>query len=271
VIEISLTPRLQELAETVKKEHALAGASVSDALAHALAAGTALIEAKAAVAHGEWLVWLKVHATIPERTAQRYMGLAEKHMRPRPSPRAPKPYHLPESKSDMMADLTAMRSLTHQVKASERMRADLAELAQAAVLDEMEAAEEITTRSRWRNPSRRGKLQGSPTFTQVDVAAVSAVLNGYENDLEIVWRGIPKLTAQPDGGPREERAYAVRDGDGYLILARVAYATMSEQTCKHGVEGPQIVTPVLTPSEIGAVCAAVNGEHGQGHILALPW
>ena len=94
--------------------------------------------------------------------------------------------------------------------------------------------------------------------------AQTAVLNGYENDLEIVWRGIPKRTAQPDGGPREERSYAIQVGDGYLILARAAWATMSEQTCKHGVEGPQIVTPVLTPSEIGAVCAAVNGEHGWG-------
>jgi hypothetical protein len=49
---------------------------------HAIAAGHALIEAKALVAHGEWLAWVKEHCGFSERTAQIYMRLAEKGVDP---------------------------------------------------------------------------------------------------------------------------------------------------------------------------------------------
>jgi hypothetical protein len=55
---------------------------------HAVAAGKLLIEAKAQIPHGQWLMWLREHVQIPERTAQRYMEVA------------------PWAKSDTMADLT---------------------------------------------------------------------------------------------------------------------------------------------------------------------
>jgi hypothetical protein len=57
---------------------------ISDALlatrrttAHFVAAGEALIEAKELVAHGEWLAWLQDKFNLTDRTARRYMRVAQ--------------------------------------------------------------------------------------------------------------------------------------------------------------------------------------------------
>ena len=67
---------LSDLATEINTHHEQAQANAKRAIEHALKAGEYLIEAKAAVAHGEWLPWLKEHTEIPERTAQHYMRLA---------------------------------------------------------------------------------------------------------------------------------------------------------------------------------------------------
>jgi hypothetical protein len=67
------------------------------ALAHAIAAGELLIEAKGRLMHGRWLPWLHEHCQIPERTAQLYMKLAR---------------HAPELKSATVADLTVRAAIT---------------------------------------------------------------------------------------------------------------------------------------------------------------
>ena len=51
--------------------------------------------AKGRMEHGEWLPWLKQNCGVPERTAQRYMRLADGSSRPDT-----------RRKSDTMADLT---------------------------------------------------------------------------------------------------------------------------------------------------------------------
>ena len=43
----------------------------------AMEAGDLLTKAKAAVAHGEWAQWLEVNCKLSDRTARRYMALAE--------------------------------------------------------------------------------------------------------------------------------------------------------------------------------------------------
>lgn len=48
-----------------------------DIVQRAIAVGENLIVAKAKVPHGQWLSWLKDKCTLEERTAQRYMKLAE--------------------------------------------------------------------------------------------------------------------------------------------------------------------------------------------------
>ena len=45
--------------------------------AHYRAAGELLLQAKAALKHGEWLPWLKRHFALTPREAQRYLALAK--------------------------------------------------------------------------------------------------------------------------------------------------------------------------------------------------
>jgi Protein of unknown function (DUF3102) len=67
---------LADLAARIKAEHQATLAALKSSLGHAMAAGDLLIEAKARVKHGEWLLWFAEHCAIPERTAQTYMRLA---------------------------------------------------------------------------------------------------------------------------------------------------------------------------------------------------
>lgn len=71
-----MSNRLPILAAEIRQAHADVQAAVMAAAKKAIDAGSALIEAKEAVAHGEWLRFL-AEIGIPERTAQRYMQLAQ--------------------------------------------------------------------------------------------------------------------------------------------------------------------------------------------------
>ena len=67
---------LTDLRERLKAEHAAVGKALKTSLAHAMAAGDILIEAKVQLGkHGEWLPWLE-SCGLSERTSQRYMRLA---------------------------------------------------------------------------------------------------------------------------------------------------------------------------------------------------
>ncbi len=70
-----MSNRLPILAAEIRKAHAGVEDAARTAAEHAIEAGTALIEAKALVKHGEWLPWLKEHCEISERTAQLYMKI----------------------------------------------------------------------------------------------------------------------------------------------------------------------------------------------------
>ena len=49
---------------------------------HAIEAGRLLVDAKAAVAHGEWSAWLKANCSLGERSAQRYMQIFRSGLNP---------------------------------------------------------------------------------------------------------------------------------------------------------------------------------------------
>jgi len=66
---------LDALAKEVCKHLQASATAAQNFLEHALAAGDALIRAKAQVKHGEWLPWLK-SCGLGEDTAERYMKLA---------------------------------------------------------------------------------------------------------------------------------------------------------------------------------------------------
>jgi hypothetical protein len=74
--EIDRSNSLADLAARIKAEHEATSDALKGAVAHAMAAGDLLIEAKAQVPHGQWLPWLRDHCNVSERMAQRYIRLA---------------------------------------------------------------------------------------------------------------------------------------------------------------------------------------------------
>jgi Protein of unknown function (DUF3102) len=75
--ELAGSNSLPDLAARIRIEHRAASDKLSEALAHAMAAGDLLIEAKALVPHGGWLPWLAANVEISDRTAQVYMRAAK--------------------------------------------------------------------------------------------------------------------------------------------------------------------------------------------------
>lgn len=74
----ALSNSLCDLAARFKVEHRACIDAMRDSVAHAIAAGEILIEAKAQLKHGQWLPWLKEHCgDVAERTAQLYMRAAK--------------------------------------------------------------------------------------------------------------------------------------------------------------------------------------------------
>lgn len=67
---------LINIAADIRREHQAAQACAGQAVEHAKRAGELLVEAKAAVPHGEWLPWLTTNVAFSERTAQGYMRIA---------------------------------------------------------------------------------------------------------------------------------------------------------------------------------------------------
>src|SRR5215469_4422868 len=56
---------LSELARRIDAEHGAVATALCSALAHAIAAGKLLIEAKAKVRHGQWLKWIEANCSVP--------------------------------------------------------------------------------------------------------------------------------------------------------------------------------------------------------------
>src|SRR4051812_39670335 len=71
--EVSLTT----LASEINAQHEQAETASRDALAHAKHAGELLIKAKARIAHGNFLPWVRSHFAGTPRTAQHYMKVVK--------------------------------------------------------------------------------------------------------------------------------------------------------------------------------------------------
>jgi Protein of unknown function (DUF3102) len=69
------------LAARIDAEHAAVGQALQTALAHAIAAGELLNEAKRQVKHGEWQPWLEANCSVPALTARHYVALARRRKR----------------------------------------------------------------------------------------------------------------------------------------------------------------------------------------------
>lgn len=67
----------QNLAAEINKSCELAHDKADEAIGYAMQAGKLLLEAKAAVPHGDWLSWMRTNLTVTPRQAQRYMRIAQ--------------------------------------------------------------------------------------------------------------------------------------------------------------------------------------------------
>ena len=70
-------PEITALAADINAEHERAFGKATEALEHARRAGELLLQAKAAVGHGEWLPWVEANCKFSVRTAQGYIRLAQ--------------------------------------------------------------------------------------------------------------------------------------------------------------------------------------------------
>jgi hypothetical protein len=98
-IEARPVVTLSDLAERIRAEHALCREAMQGGLAHAVAAGRLLLEARAQCPHGAWGAWLREHCELSARSAQGYMRIARS---------------LPEGDPQRVAHLS-LRSALHQL------------------------------------------------------------------------------------------------------------------------------------------------------------
>jgi hypothetical protein len=115
--DLARSNSLTDLAARIVAEHQAVTAAAKRGAAHAMAAGDLLIEAKDQVPHGQWLLWLRDHCSMSERTAQLYMRMA----RARPEI---------EANPQRVADLSLRGAMA--VIAPDESEAALAELAASA-------------------------------------------------------------------------------------------------------------------------------------------
>jgi hypothetical protein len=89
---------ISDLVTQINGHHREAQAALNSGVEHALEAGRLLLEAKAAMRHGDWEAWIAAHCRFSERTARGYMRIAT---------------HWPElqSKRQRAADLSAREAL----------------------------------------------------------------------------------------------------------------------------------------------------------------
>ena len=90
--ETSVADQLDQLKEQINEHHAKFEASVRTSLEHARDTGEALLDAKKAVGHGNFIGWVEENCSFSMRTAQKYMRIAQKWSELEPN--APPTAHL---------------------------------------------------------------------------------------------------------------------------------------------------------------------------------
>lgn len=70
-----MTAVTSNLAERINAAHAAAHSAARSAIEHASGCGRLLLEAKAQLAHGEWLPWIEANLSFGSRQAQKYIRL----------------------------------------------------------------------------------------------------------------------------------------------------------------------------------------------------
>lgn len=105
-------------AAEINAEHLAATGKAREAIEHARRAGEMLLDVKAGLGHGAFLPWLAANITFSDRTAQRYMVLAEN-------------WPAIAAKSDTLSDLTirgALRAIAKPRQEPEHRELDVREV-----------------------------------------------------------------------------------------------------------------------------------------------
>jgi cell division protein FtsB len=95
--------REQGLIKRIKEQYAAVTDATKNIVARAIALGESLVEAKTTCGHGNFLQWLKTNCGISDKTAERYMTLAQNKAKLKPK--------LTEEKFDTMTNLTVNEAL----------------------------------------------------------------------------------------------------------------------------------------------------------------
>jgi hypothetical protein len=72
-----MNPIRPNLAADINRHHEVASSKAKEAVNHAIEAGKLLLEAKAALPHGEWLGWLEANIRVTPRRCQQYIRYAQ--------------------------------------------------------------------------------------------------------------------------------------------------------------------------------------------------
>ncbi|WP_218510618.1 DUF3102 domain-containing protein [Variovorax sp. dw_308] len=97
------------IAADINRFHELACKRAEEAVDHAKQAGLLLLEAKAALKHGEWLPWLEQNIFVSARQVQRYMQVAQGRPLPIKAPCSPTTPALPKNDTVSHLEVDAPR------------------------------------------------------------------------------------------------------------------------------------------------------------------
>jgi len=170
-------PVLQDLAAQIEAEHQAAVGAARSVTDHAVACGRLLIQAKARLAHGEWLPWLEGNTTVSIRTAQVYTRLARelpKLSEANVSQHTASIAALPPQRQDQLIERAEANG--------ERLASARHHVQRAAALAYLELAKPAA-RPVQASPTRRKRLLNNPATRSIMIALGPNVAGFYINEL----------------------------------------------------------------------------------------
>ena len=153
--DVTASNSLADLAARIRAEHEAATAFLKSGLERAINAGNLLIEAKAQLAHGQWLPWLAEHCQMSERTAQAYMRVARSFGK------------LDEQKRNAVADLS-FRDALNSLASTGLILNQLPPESYDRALQSVESQESAET---WRHAVRRVRIEDQRTRYSLETPA----------------------------------------------------------------------------------------------------
>ena len=202
----AIATSLPDLAGKINEAHRLFEESAQSAFDHAITAGRFLVQAKAQVAHGEWLDWVGGHCEFTDRRARHYMLMANNEPLLEQANR--------NSCSDLpvvgaLRAIASARSESKEQKREERRetnREKVSETQSLADLDATFATIVVDPPWDWGDEGDHDQLgRARPTYSTMSIEQVAATPVGKKADIDAhiyLWitnRSLPKGFALLEG------------------------------------------------------------------------